>query len=309
MPPAVRFMPVIRVIASHRVAPSVRTLIPVVLVMAAFSIFLLGGCDGNKRRPPVLDPISRVEALELYNTNIQAIVPFKARLASWEVAYPENGKIVRHQGNAGTVFYHPPASGGYPRFFLQADKELLASEALVLGCNEEEYWMYSRPAKRGWWGRYRHLDKDCNAGGVLNPHTLMDLIGLRPVDAAAARWSVYKIGPRDYTLALTEMTEDGLLLRREIVVSRVDHLPREVTLYGTDGQALIRCELSDYLTLGEARLPGRIQLYQDRNDSYLKLRLKDLQEDERSRDCLFTKECRTDGLEEFVQIDRDCDEL
>lgn len=309
MPPIARPMPVNRMTLFRTVAPSARALIYIALVMIVFSLAPLGCCNCDKKLPPVLEPVGRTEALDLYNRNIQAIASFKARLASWEVAYPEDDKIVRHQGNAGTVFYRPPVNGGYPRFYLQADKELLASEALVLGCNEEEYWMYSRPAKRGWWGRYRHLDKDCSTGGALNPHTLMDLIGLRPVDPPAAHWSVYKVGERDYTLSLTEMTDDGLLLRREIVVSRGDHLPREVTLYDADGQALIRCELSDYLTLGQAKLPGRIYLYHDRNDSYLKLRLKDLKEDERARDCLFTKECRADGLEEFVQIDRDCDEL
>ena len=272
-------------------------------------LFVLTGCHPPEVRP-VPPAISHQKALQLYNANVRAIPAFAAKIARWQIRLAEDGKPTTHQGQGAKVFYRPAdRHDGYPRFYLQADTTLM-SRALVMAANDEEYWMLSRPAAKGWGGTYEGAKQCSLANPLINPQFVLEFIGMRPMpdDPAQPPLSIYRVAPDWNIISFLAMTDRGVLLRREIKIDRRTNLPVEITAYDDLGQAVLIAQLDDYQPIGKAKLPGEFVLRHPPDDSFIKFSLRDFRIDPKKRDALFVRNPVIAGIDEFVSIDALCEE-
>ena len=273
-------------------------------------LFSLTGCVPLKAVQPIPEAISHQKALELYNANVRAIPSFSAKIASWQIKFMEDARPRSHQGQGAKFFYRPPGlPGKNPRFYLQADTTLM-SRVIVMAANETEYWMYSRPAAKGWWGSYEGAAKCRLENPLINSQFILEFIGMRPIpdDPARQPWSMYKVTPRWNILSFAVVTDHGLLLRREIKIDRRSNLPIEITDYDHSGQAVLIAHLAKYQEIGLAKLPGEFSLRHPPDGSFIKFILRDFRIDDKSRDALFVRNPVVAGIDEFIEIDTLCDE-
>ena len=246
-------------------------------------VFLLavGGCVSKSRViEPMPKPVTRSEAIRLYNANVTAIPPFKANIAEWEISVPapeEGQKPYRHKDMGGVIFYSPQDNPDLPaNFYVQATAPF-ESQALVVGSNAEEFWVHtSNPRlKRGWWGKYANVDLPCSASAPISPQDILTLVGLRriPDRPDLPPYPLYKVLAEHNVIEYIVPGEDGLLIKREIIIDRRTNLPLQINVYDSFGRKVGQSDLDDYRQIGEGSLPRKILISEPSGDALLRLKL------------------------------------
>jgi hypothetical protein len=255
---------------------------------------------------PVPEPLTRHDALELYNANVQAIQPFRAGIAEWEMEFVDpDGKKQHFQELFGKIFYRPPVQAQIPaKFYLEASAPL--QKGWVVGSNEDEYWMYSQWAQFGRWGKYQHYGKDCAASVPVHPQVFLEFTGLLPLPYEPP-YPLYKVRAETYIIEYIVLKNEGYSSKREIIVDRRTDLPREINAYNADGLMILHSELKKYQPLAEAMLPTQIHISFPKENSFLRLKLTGYKPDDKSRDKLFIRPKTIPGIEDYRQIDKDCE--
>jgi len=275
-----------------------------------FQILLLGsflfvlGCPPPLG--PVPEPLTRHQALELYNANVQAIQPFRAGIAEWEMEFIDpDGEKKHFKELFGKIFYRPPTQVDTPaKFYLEASAPL--QKGWVIGSNEKEYWMYSQWAQFGRWGKYKHYGKDCAALVPVHPQVLLEFAGLLPLPNEPP-YPLYKVRTENYIIEYIVLKHEGYSSKREIIVDRRTNLPREINAYNADGLMIMHSILKNYKTLGKAKLPTEIYLSFPKEDSFLRLKISSYKLDTKAREPLFRRPTKISGIEDYLQIDKDCE--
>lgn len=269
------------------------------------------GCEGQHRLGPIPAPIARDEALGRYNARVRAIPAFRAKVTNWEVKFrDEDGDEKRYDGN-GLKLYFDPSLGACGRacLYLQLDN-LLFKRAMVIGSNEDEFWAYSRAQESGGWGKYVHRGKGCGEGLLINPDTLLHLIGIKAIPAAGNElpYPLYKVGAEENSIEYVTFGEDGLEVLWEITTDRRTDLPKGIVIYDGEGQIVQQSRLSDYQEIGATMLPGDIVISSGSDNSYLHLKLHAYKPDEDDRSKYFTRPENPPGIKDYRQIDQDCED-
>ena len=275
-----------------------------------FQILLLGsflfvlGCPPPLG--PVPEPLTRHDALEHYNANVQAIQPFRAGIAEWEMEFMDpDGEKQHFKELFGKIFYRPSAQAKNPaKFYLEASAPL--QKGWVVGSNEKEYWMYSQWADFGRWGKYKHYGKDCAALVPVHPQVLLEFAGLLPLPNEPP-YPLYKVRAENYIIEYIVLKHEGYSSKREIIVDRRTNLPREINAYNADGLMIIHSELKKHKPLAEAMLPTEIFISFPKENSFLRLKLTSYKLDAKNRDALFIRPKKIPGIEDYLQIDKDCE--
>jgi len=289
----------------HRVSREVR----LILVLLCFAPIGLMGC--NVAKVAIGESITRQEAMGRYNRNVDAIVPFKAKVAQWEAKWVDDkGKTQHHTDSAGSVFYVPPKKADGRALFYLMTKALL-DEALVVGSNEKEFWMYSKPAKVGRWGKYEHRNKDCGGAIAVDPQVFLEFIGLSYLSVEAP-YPAYKVTDKENVIEIIDYVDDGFRIQREIVIDRRSDLPTEINAYDIDGNRIMQSKLSDYKKLGDAWLPSEICISTEDGKSLFRLNLKGFRKLEASslekyNRTLFKRKENPSGIDDYQQIDKECE--
>jgi len=280
-----------------------------ILVLLCFAGIGLMGCNVAKVAVP--ESITRQEAMVRYNRNVDAIVPFKARVSQWEAKWVDDkGKAQHHTDSVGSVFYVPPKEADGRALFYLMTKALL-DEALVVGSNEEEFWMYSKPAKLGRWGKYEHRNKDCAGAMAVDPQVFLEFIGLSYLSVEAP-YPAYKVTDKENVIEIIDYVDDGFRIRREIVIDRRSELPSEINAYDSDGSRIMQSKLSNYTKLGDGWLPGEICISTEDGDSLFRLKLQSFRKLEASnletyKETLFKRKENPSGIDDYQQIDKECE--
>jgi hypothetical protein len=270
-------------------------------------LFTASGCP----RPlgPVPEPLTRQEGLEFYNANVNAVAPFKAAIAEWEVEFPDENEKKKNFEElvwGGSIIYRPPSSWDVSaQFHLEAKAPF--ETAFVLGSNEQEFWMYSELAEHGGWGKYEHLGKSCSENVLIPPQLILEFIGLRPIPDNPP-FPVYKIYPETYVYEYIDIDDEGYSSKREIVIDRRSNLPIEINAYSSEGQRIMHSELKNYQPLADAMLPTRIFLSWPHRDTFIRLKIRSFKVDEKDRSKLFIRPARP-GIEDYQQIDESCEKV
>jgi hypothetical protein len=271
-----------------------------------------GGCPPPPvALAPVPPPLSREQAFAAYNANAAAVGEFRCTRGDWEVSFAdEKGDMKHYNGSDIKVYYRPPAAPGAPALFYLLASVPFESQAWVVGSNEKEFWMYSKPAQRGWWGQYAHLGERCaNTLPIGNPQLVLQDLGVLPLseEVMQAGATVYLVLPEQNVIQYTLTTPAGVSLTRQIIIDRRSNDPIEINTYDARHMLLAQSKLADYQELGAARLPSDILVRAPESNSFLHLRLQNFKSDNVQRAALFLRPQRVPGIKDYQQIDAACE--
>lgn len=277
------------------------------IACAISMVFLLAGCPPQTPPEPIPAPISLTEALSRYNRNVANVPQFRVSIASWELYLydPETSQTHHHSDLGGGIYFRPAINpDSRPQLYLRANTGI-GGDALVIGTNNTEFWLYSKVANRGWWGTHN------NAASYhlpLNPNTILQSLLLAPIpdNPAAPPYPVFRIEPEYNVISYIVPQPDGLFLQREIIIDRRSDLPIEIRDYNQQAILVRQTQLSDYEAIADnnapenAMLPRNIIITSSQDGSSLKLQLNHYQFDPRNRDRLFVRP--TNPVDNYLNI-------
>lgn len=246
------------------------------LIIMAPMLLGLGCCPSQVSLEPVPEPLTLHEAVTYYNENVKAVGDFSAKVEEWGLQFYEEQKKHSFDYSGGKIFYRPAQPPGrFPLFSMKTKGPTLehGGEALVVGSNEKEFWMYSRPAQWSYWDTHENAGQfDFESILVINPQSILEFIGLRaiPIERLIRPYPIYKVLPEQNVIEYALPDETGL---REIIIDRRNNLPQQINLYDHTGQRIFESKLGNYQSLGAAMLPGEITLTAPVDDSYFRLKL------------------------------------
>ncbi|MHC4555858.1 MAG: hypothetical protein ACYTFW_02885 [Planctomycetota bacterium] len=209
-----------------------------VLSIAA-AILILAGCTYEIRKPTEVCPgkESIAEALAALQSNSQNIVPLWAKGHCLLQYYAEKKK---HKENLTVrVLVNPPVE-----IYLQGDASIVP-KAIVLGSNEQEFWLSIRPKEIStyWWGKWS--EQDSYEKLIINPKTLLEALGVTRVNMDED-WSLSNEGAFDI---LTRRDRGAII--KKIHIFSCDYRVSKIEYFDSDGQAVAFTELNKYKEVSE----------------------------------------------------------
>lgn len=227
-----------------------------VLSIAA-AILILAGCAPEIRRPTEVCPgrESAAESLAALQSGSQNIVPLWAKGQCF-LQYSADKK--KHKENLTVrVLVKPPIE-----LYFQGDASLVP-KAVVLGSNEQEFWLSIRPKEIStyWWGKWSQQDSP--EGLIINPKTLLEALGVAEVDNDED-WSLSNEGVFD----ILTRRERGVIIKK-IYIYSCDYRIRKIEYFDSNGRAVAYTELDKYKEISEGFfVPALIKVVtHDRNNA------------------------------------------
>lgn len=210
-----------------------------------------GGCV----QPPTrirLDPVPIRRAMEIVNENAALVHSTLRAIGSVDGRFRTDNGVMRSFHVQGVLFFHEP-------IFLRFDLKKLGNRQFLLGCNENDFWVYSAADEDYYCGKRSRPD-DWPPDMPLRPDQLVDAIGLGTLPAAGKAGPPLQRVVDDYQQILfpAEAEDGALYLEREYWVDRYPpRLVRRVIFRDVDGRMQMENQLSDYRPMEgtEALLP------------------------------------------------------
>ena len=138
--------------------------------------------------------------------------------------------------------------------YLRGDVSLV-SKAVILGSNEQEFWLAFSPKEisRYWSGRWSELDSVENL--LINPKTILEALGIAEIDIQAD-WSLSNEGPFD----ILSKREQGLVTQK-IFIYCCEYSIRKIEYFDLDGRIIASADLDEYTNITENFfVPSRIKV-------------------------------------------------
>lgn len=210
--------------------------VPVVLVLSTVT-----GCTPKVRETLEICPGKRsaTEALAALRSNSENMVPFRARGKCHLKYYPEGRKKSQSESFDVQLWVNPPAE-----IYFQGDKPFIP-KAIVLGSNEEEFWLAIKPKEISLycWGNWSQ--QNSSEGLAINPRTLLEALGVGDLEADQD-WSLSSERAFD---VLTK--RDQGVISRKIYIYSCDYRVRKIEFFSPNGRVVARAELEDYWEVSE----------------------------------------------------------
>lgn len=205
------------------------------------AILILAGCTPQIRQPTKICPgkDSVDEAIAALQSHAQNAVSLKAHGDCRLEYYVEGKKKPQRESLNIKLRVNPPAE-----IYLQGDKPLV-SKAIVVGSNEQEFWLAIKPKEisRYYWGLWS--EQDSGGGLVINPRTLLEALGIEQIDAGQD-WSLSNEGPFDI---LTKQQQG--VVTKKIHIFSCDYRVRKIEFFDTKGRLIASAELDRYKEVSE----------------------------------------------------------
>jgi hypothetical protein len=199
-------------------------------------ILLLAGCEAKIRKPTQICPgkNSVAEALAALQSQSKHVVPLKANGQCRLEYYIEGKKKPQRENLDVKLWVSPP-----DELYMQGDKALVP-KAVVLGSNEQEFWLAIRPKEISsyWWGYWS--EQDLSEGLVINPRTLLESLGIGEVETQQD-WSLSNEGPYD---VIAKKRDD--VVTKKIYIYSCDYRVRRIEFFNKDGVSVAEAELDRY---------------------------------------------------------------
>ncbi len=217
----------------------------------AAAILFFAGCVIEAPKPIEVVPGKKTvtESLSVLKARSQNAVPLLARgRCVFEYYDPENKKRKKEQLSV-IVLMRPPID-----IYLQGDATLVP-KAMILGSNENEFWLLMRPKEIStyWWGTWS--EQESYEGLMINPKTLFEALGFLEI-GAEENWSL----SNKATFDLLIQQNRGVVIKK-MRVSRRDYLIDKIEYYDSKGRALALAELKSYKEVSEGFfVPGSIKI-------------------------------------------------
>jgi len=228
-----------------------------------FLLALLGGCvtQPPKQKLPICPGKATVdEALQTLTARAQKAVPVWANgRAVLTYHAPDKKKPERHSLTI-LLRFDPPA-----RIYLQGSLTAVP-KAVVLGSNEEVFWLALRPKEISSYYLGRWQDVRDFEGLVMSPRVVLESVGIVSVPGAEpnpALWKLENKGPYDI---LTQRDESGRPVRR-LHVYACDYSVRQIEYYDRRGKVVAVAQLDGYVPVVPAfQVPTRVNIVSTRPD-------------------------------------------
>ena len=222
-------------------------LIPYIAVV----IVVLAGCTPQIRQPLEICPgkSSVAEALAALQSHSQNVVPMRAYGQCRFEYYVEGKKKPQRENFDLRLWVNPPVE-----IYLQGDKALVP-KAILLGSNEQQFWLSIRPNEISthWWGNW--AEQDLSEGLVINPRTLLESLGIGEIETWQD-WSLSNEGHYD----IIAKRQEGVVIKK-IYIYICEYLVRKIEFFDPDGQAVADAELDKYKKVSDGfSIPSLIKI-------------------------------------------------
>lgn len=199
------------------------------LLAAVSLVGLMGlGCHGGRRGTgPVLEPLSKEDAVRLVNNNIAQINGTLRATGSVDGHFisPESRRRVSYSVE-GTLFYLSP-------YYFRFDLKKLGDRQVLFGSNDQYYWAYTKEDNA-------YVCERTGGGGAdvpLRPDQIIEALGLTPIPGSGtgaemrvqSEYQQILFGGKEYWLD-----------------RRAPRLVRKVVFRNGDGTVAMSSDLSDY---------------------------------------------------------------
>ncbi len=205
------------------------------------AILILAGCAPQMRTPKKICPgkESLAEALAALQSRAQKAVSLRASGQCRLEFYVEGKKKPQKENVDVGLRVNPPAE-----IYLWGDKPLIP-KAIVLGSNEQEFWLAIRPKEISFYGWGKWSEQGSTGGLIIDPRTLLEALGMSEVDADQD-WSLSNEGAFD---VLTR--RDRGAVTKKIHIYSCEYQVSKIELFDSKGQVTACAELDSYEEMSE----------------------------------------------------------
>ncbi len=256
-----------------------------VVIFIVGAILILAGCASPTRTAKKICPgkDSVAEALAALQSQARKAVSLKASGQCRLEFYVEGKKKPQKENVDVRLRVNPPAE-----IYLWGDKPLIP-KAIVLGSNEQEFWLAIRPKEISLYGWGKWSEQGSTGGLIIDPRTLLEAFGMSEVDAEQD-WSLSNEGAFDI---LTR--RDRGAVTKKIHIYSCEYQVSKIELFDTKGQVAACAELDSYEEVSEGfYVPAwiRVTTYtQDeaRDPLTITLKLNSIKSHEKWADIIFKR--------------------
>jgi len=184
------------------------------------------------------------------------MVPLKANGQCLLKYYVEGKEKPQKEKFSVKLWVNPPVE-----IYLHGDVTLVP-KAIVLGSNQDEFWLSVRPKEIStyWWGQWSQQDSSLTL--MINPKTLLEALGIAAVDAES-NWSLSNEGAFD----ILTKRQRGVVIKN-IYVYSCDYLVKRIEYFDVYGQVAVVAELDKYKQVLEGFfVPASIKIIERADDS------------------------------------------
>lgn len=199
------------------------------------AILILGGCVAQIQKPVRVCPGKESIAELLSSLRVQS----------------ENAVPLKADGQCFLQYYNgdkKPKKENFPvKLWINHTVEICMQgdvafdpKGIVLGSNEDEFWLEVRLKEVSgyWWGRWS--EKDYPEKLMISPRLVLEALGIAAVGDEES-WSLSKEGVFD---VLTK--QEGDTKTKKIYINSCDYLVRKIKYFDVNGQAAAVAELDKY---------------------------------------------------------------
>jgi hypothetical protein len=212
-----------------------------VVIAIVGTMLILAGCAPEMRTVKEICPgkSSVDEALAALQAQAQNAVSLKASGQCRLEFYVEGKKKPKKENIDVRLRVNPPYE-----IYLWGDKPLVPN-AVVLGSNEEEFWLAIRPKEVSFYGWGKWSEQGSSGGLIINPRTLLEALGMSEVDPQED-WSLSNEGAFD----ILTKRQRGVVTKKIYLYSCEYHVSK-VEFFDSKGQVAAFAELNSYQELSE----------------------------------------------------------
>lgn len=236
------------------------------------------GCQWRslQKEPRFVDPVlpmamSKNELVEHLNRQHEGLQSWQCKDTRVLASMPG---LPFEQRLSGTLFCSAPS-----QFRLMAGSLMVSAD---FGSNDEIGWAFLKPGESSvltWRHEDSHLLQYIPGGLRLEPSWLMTILGVQPLNPESYELQNAPAGSRELWLVAVEDAPDGTSLRRVIKVDTVRGVAREHALYDSEGNPLLRAQLSHHKSCSGHLIPHLVKLSFPQTETVLTLEFKGIETD------------------------------
>ena len=214
------------------------------------AILILGGCAAQIQKPVRVCPgkESIAESLSSLRLQLENAVPLKANGQCLLQYYAEDKKP-KKENFPVKLWVNPPVE-----IYMQGDVAF-DPKGIVLGSNEDEFWLAVRLKEVSGYWRGRWSEESRPEKLMISPRLVLEALGIAAVGDIES-WSLSNEGAFD---VLTK--QEGGAKTKKIYINTCDYLVRRIEYFSDDGKAGIVMELDKYKKVsGDFFVPSAIKI-------------------------------------------------
>ncbi len=219
----------------------------------AVTVLWLGvvGCDPSPVR--TMPPITLHDAIDIVNDNTVLIEGCLKATGS------ARGHVVDAQGKRQQFDLHTSVQVLSPRYMYATFKSGLGAEEMLLGSNQQKFWMYiKRDGDTYRSGTYASLQEGKSTSLSLRPDLLIEAMGFYalPNTTVGTGGPLHRVADNHQQLFFLAYTDEGQgIIQKEYWLDRQSpRLIRKIIFRDAMGRVVMQSDLDDYRSVGDSAL-------------------------------------------------------